>query len=200
MSRSRTIKTVQEIVKPLEFPEREPLRNWLDGQAKLFGLTWLLAHADDGVIWGRFEDGALITAREATDDPYSGPAWRDVTLQQARAFSESAEVLLWREDGETWRARVIRAVREEETPDFREGFDETRLLWGLPEETMALAGERFTRLRHGGIGCAHVAPIAIPAPEGKSTPAASLVVRNYLNASGPARVIASRLAGFAFQE
>ncbi len=197
MSWRRTLIPVREFAEPLKIPNAVVIRTWLEGQAATHGLVWLLAHADDGVIWGRFENGQLLTAREATSDPRSGPIWREITLQQARLFSEHAELLLWREDGDTRRARLIRGAKEEEEPNWIEAYDEKQLLWGLTGQNLT---GTFTRLEHAGIGCAHVPPIKVELKDGKPVRPPCLITRNFLNAKGPARVEASRLAGFAYLE
>lgn len=77
------------------------LFNWLQAQAKVkeHELKYLLAHANDGVIWGRFEtDGALVTQTEPEN---LFPKWKFAkldwsTLQQCRVFGKNAEVMLWK--------------------------------------------------------------------------------------------------------
>jgi len=48
------------------------LFRWMLDRAQEFGLRYLLAHADDGVIWGRVDDENgllnLITARDAASE------------------------------------------------------------------------------------------------------------------------------------
>ncbi len=90
----------------------EALVSWLEEQARALRTPWLLAHADDGVIWGRCDAGGLITSRTALEeggetDPCSPPL-RAVTLQEARLFGPTAELLLWRGEQGGWQARVIR--------------------------------------------------------------------------------------------
>lgn len=88
------------------------LRQWLVALAARFSLTYLLAHAEDGVIWGCFTHGTLITADEqigARPDlrPWRLPRFRLDRLQQCRAFGENAELLLWKgADAHAWSARM----------------------------------------------------------------------------------------------
>jgi len=121
------------------------LFRWMLDRAQEFGLRYLLAHADDGVIWGRVDDENgllnLITARDAASEydrqsrpaePISiyCPALREVTLQQARLFSETAELLIWREDIQTWQARLIQDVCDPTEATWDESYIEPQMLWG----------------------------------------------------------------------
>jgi CRISPR-associated protein (TIGR03984 family) len=85
--------------------------------------TYLLAHADDGVIWGRVQNGQLITSDGAF--PAVSPPLRAVTLQQARLFSPTGEMLIWRTDA-GWRLREI----ADGAGESAEAFDEDVILWG----------------------------------------------------------------------
>ena len=67
---------------------------WLEKQAKDYHFNYLLAHAEDGVIWGKFENDKLKTADIVF--PEDCPKLRLLTLQQCRIFGESGEILLWK--------------------------------------------------------------------------------------------------------
>ena len=54
----------------------------LSAQARSYGLRWLLAHADDGVIWGEFRPDGLHISSDAF--PHISPSLRVETLQQMR--------------------------------------------------------------------------------------------------------------------
>jgi len=56
--------------------------DWIVAQARKFGLRYLLAHADDGVIWGRIDDDGLHISHDIA--PASAAVSRASTLQQAR--------------------------------------------------------------------------------------------------------------------
>lgn len=113
----------------------EALRAWLESQARFHNLTYLLAHADDGVIWGHMTHGPSAVG-SADDEPASAflhaslvmsdtvatpqgepsfPRLRTATLQNCRIFGPMAEVLLWL-DGEEWRARLL---QENESGELR---------------------------------------------------------------------------------
>ena len=54
----------------------ENLISWLEGQAKTYKLKYLLAHADDGVIWGRVDKkGHLRTSYDALHAAKAQEKW-----------------------------------------------------------------------------------------------------------------------------
>ncbi len=61
-----------------------------------YTLKYLLAHAEDGVIWGRLDGEELITSH--TIAPKYSPPLRAVTLQTVRLFAPVGELLVWRDD------------------------------------------------------------------------------------------------------
>lgn len=79
-------------------------------------LLWLLAHCDDGIVWGRIEDRMLRLPHAWRAQVWS-PLPREVTIQQLRIFGKLGELLLWRDEdvrrvkespGESWlRGRLI---------------------------------------------------------------------------------------------
>ena len=157
--------------------------------------AFLLAHTEVGVLWGRVDGGALVTASEAfKGDEKSRPLLRaDLTsalLWQARLFSPKAEVLLWR-DGETWRARAL------DDTGVPEGdiIDEEQMLWGTTAE--ARAGG-FTLLADGREGLRHAVPIDVPQSafgSGNNRRPVRLLVRHHIDydEDGNARIARSRL-------
>ena len=108
-----------EIVKDLgeqQFSCENDLKKWLAG----FQLTYLLAHADDGVIWGRFDDGKLTIANQVFTK-HDFPKLRLLTLQQCRIFGYQGEVLLWKY-GENWQWRFI-------DDSGKDKIEERQILW-----------------------------------------------------------------------
>ncbi len=166
------------------------VRSWLREMAGQYKLNWLLAHADDGVIWGENRADALVTSHEAAPD--TSPPLRTATLQQARLFSISGELLLWRDDDGDWKASLIREARSNERPDYEESIDEWRILWGT-EACPAVNG--FSRLNDGGQGLRHAVPIEIAGVFNESGRPLRLQVRHYVTEDelGFARIAASRL-------
>lgn len=133
-----------------EFLDDKALHNWLNEQAKTHQLNYLLAHADDGVIWGRFDEGQLTTAEQAfRKSEYDFPTLRLLTLQQCRVFGRSGEVLLWRTD-EKWRSRL---VQENDTAEI---IPEHQILWGTQKERES---DGFTLMSDGQQGLRHAVPL-----------------------------------------
>jgi CRISPR-associated protein (TIGR03984 family) len=196
MAWARTIQPYADLADPVSTDGvAENLSGWLTQQAAAYGLTHLLAHADDGVIWGRFDPSGLVTssdAARAAGAEECSPPLREVTLQTARAFSPAAELLLWR-DGAAWLARVIRPAGPGETPDLREAFDEEHLLWGT---TIRPLIHGFVLAEHGRQGLRHAPPIDLPErPYSLAELPLRLRLRHYVGEDelGMARVAVSRL-------
>jgi CRISPR-associated protein (TIGR03984 family) len=183
------------------------LLQWLLDQADKLP-AYLLAHADDGVLWGRIDadkaeqaggaDAAQRTGKrllwnsEVGDESDSADAPRLSldTLHTLRLFHESYELLLWR-SASGWRARRIVDVCPSAdggpAPTWTESLDEPQMLWGTEGQS---ADHGFTKLTHGAEGLVHFVPIACqPA---KQRPV-WLVVRHYVNDAPLARIVASRL-------
>ncbi|MDA8333968.1 MAG: CRISPR-associated protein Csx19 [Peptococcaceae bacterium] len=156
------------------------LINQLTQESVKHGLKWLLAHADDGVIWGEMRGERLWVS--STVFPGVSPPLRPVTLRQARFFSPHGELLLWRAS-RRWQARLCRET-DGEIPDC---YDESHLLWG---DYIMDRRDGFALLRDGQEGLRHSPPVA---EEG--IPPFCLTVRHYFDydADGQAFVAFSRL-------
>jgi CRISPR-associated protein (TIGR03984 family) len=144
----------------------------------------LLAHADDGVIWGRVADDGL------TFPPPSllrQAAFRDLTLQKARLFNEQEELFLWRIGEKQWRARRI----TDGQGDAIRYYDEPQVLWGTQVEA---SEDGFSRLAEGIQGLRHAPPVSLPVENWDRT-RLYLGVRHYLERGeeGELRVKMSRL-------
>lgn len=186
--------------------EEFDLQTWLEGKAKAHSLRWLLAHADDGVIWGKVDaGGALHTSHGAAKGNAIAetvcPPLRLATLQQARLFGDNAELLVWRDGDNALRARLIVDLKEGDAtdgqpaglPDWMMAFDEPQLLWGT--RGIALAPD-FTLLEDGAQGLRH----AVPLPSGSLNLPAQIDVRHYLAQEDFARVVVSRLVDLKWKE
>lgn len=168
---------------PVDFGEN--LQQWLVEKASKYNLRWLLAHADDGVSWGRLAEGQLLVASDPAK-PYA-PALRAATLQQLRLFGPTGELYLWR-GADGWYGRLLdgRADATQET------FTTQYLLWGDQEEARA---NGFVWLADGQEGLRHAPPL----PPDKAFQAGqhylALQVRHYVayDEDGQAYVAASRL-------
>jgi CRISPR-associated protein (TIGR03984 family) len=194
--RKRSLRSCPAVGLPVSVPETVgDVGAWLQEQAAAHRLTLLLAHADDGVIWGRVEDGRLLTSHGAAQGHPEAvracPPLRAETLQQARLFADHAELLLWRADASSWRCRLIRDICAGERGQWEEGFDEAQILWGTHGFPLA---QDFTLLRDGAQGLRHAVPVPLPlsGPHYEATPP-RLWVRHYLGPDDCACIVASRL-------
>jgi CRISPR-associated protein (TIGR03984 family) len=173
----------QEIAMGAEFNANP--RQWLADRMNE-GMPWLLAHADDGVIWGRRDpDGQLVLSGDVFEHPAIAIALRPQTLQRARVFGSGGELLAWR-TGNGFAARLIQDGPEL-PPDT---LCEKHLLWALGRPGETRAG--FTLLTEGQRGLCHAPPV-IPIRDKRP----ALVVWHYVNydAEGQAYIALSRLAG-----
>ena len=160
----------------------EALKSWLVKQAEGQENCWLLAHADDGVIWGYVNGVSLALSGDAF---YVSPPFNPSTLQQARLFWDSGEILIWRGVHGLVGRKIIEGQGEEV-----EFFDTKPLLWGTEVESTS---GNFVLLGEGEQGLRHAPPLVIAGNQG---PEARLVVRNYLSYeedSGQAYVSLNRL-------
>jgi CRISPR-associated protein (TIGR03984 family) len=167
--------------------------DWLKQQAKDGDV--LLAHQDDGVVWGKArEDRDWVTSDAVLS---TSPALEGDRLWSARLFNAQHEILLWRDGDGNWRAREIADEMGEGEPDFTEWYDEPQLLWGDNGKHKKVVGDvTFAVLEEGAQGLRHAPPIELPFDAhgslGSST-RACVLVRHYLAKEDVARVIASRL-------
>ncbi len=163
----------------IQFSNNEDLKKWLTE----YNLTYLLAHADDGIIWGYFKDGELVTS----GDVFSQCAkLRLSTLQQCRVFGEKAEVMLWKV-GQNWKARL---VKDDNKPECLP--DEHQILWGTQVDKES---NEFTLVSDGSQGLRHAVPLTGITFKAKDSRPLRLQVRHYIeyDESGVARIYLSRL-------
>ncbi len=92
---------------------------WLESQLNA-ERPFLLAFADDGVIWGKKMDGRLVTSHEI--DRSISPALLGETLQQAFVFGEKDEVRLFKDEAGQWKSLHI--------VDGATVIVESQILWG----------------------------------------------------------------------
>jgi len=126
-------------------------KEWLSDWAKKHALTTLLAHADDGVIWGRMDGGQLSLSGKAFPDV--SPSLRAITLRQVRLFGPNVELLVWRDGDGAWHGRLL----DDRGMDAQGWcFDESQLQWGdHPEDERS----GFTLVADGQEGLRHAAPM-----------------------------------------
>lgn len=192
----REIKPVACLIQPVDSSDfaANPI-TWFEKQPSVGDEVWLLAHADDGVLWGQLRDGQLVTCDKAF--PQVSPRLRAVTLQQARLFGQNAEVRIWR-DRDTFRACRL----EDQASDQVEAFDETHMLWGTRAEERSGG---FTLVTDGRQGLRHAVPLQVPdvafgAGRGSRRPL-RLILRHYLtyDEDGQARIALSRLVALRIE-
>jgi CRISPR-associated protein (TIGR03984 family) len=170
------------------------LKNWLKAkaQAKEYKLQYLLAHADDGIIWGEFrgDDCKLVTSGDDCVFPQLAKL-RLCTLQQCRIFGEKGEVMLWKV-GQNWKARLI---KDEHLSEY-DYIAEEQILWGTQSEGQPK--KNFTLVSDGSQGLKHAVPlinIRFNNEQKNLYRPIRLVVHHYIDYddSGVARIYLSRL-------
>ncbi|MGB3510610.1 MAG: CRISPR-associated protein Csx19 [Microcoleaceae cyanobacterium] len=159
---------------------------WIEKQAKQYELNYLLAHAEDGIIWGNFENSELITSNQAFPNK-NLPELRLETLQQCRIFGEKGEVLLWQTD-RGWYARLI---QDNSNFDY---IPEEQILWG----TKGKEQNGFTFLSDGSQGLKHAIPLTGITFENEKKNLyrpLRLLIHHYIDYddSGIAKILLSRL-------
>jgi len=193
----REIKPSPAVVEPIAVGDIGDVGEWLQTQASRYRLQWLLAHADDGVIWGKInETGQLITA--ATVAPEVSPPLRPETVQQAQLFAEYGELLLWRDGDNEWHARLIRQPADDEPPTFTHAIDEPQILWGTDPKRL---GSGFTLMSDGAQGLRHAVPLVVSGKYSEENRPLRLLVRHYLkdDENGFTRISASRLVALKLE-
>jgi CRISPR-associated protein (TIGR03984 family) len=190
----RKIKTGGYQVTSITTADLADVATWLLAQAKKHNLTTLLAHADDGVIWGRVsEDNALLTSHAVFGEPPS-PELRLETLQQARLFGAQAELLLWR-TAKGWQARLAKNAPQ------GEHYDQSQMLWG---DGRVKVKQGFTLVEEGREGLRHAPPVEVPKAEfADDRRPLRLWVRHYLATdpeTGVVDVALSRLVKVDYEE
>ena len=154
--------------------------------SRLGSQAFLLAFADDGVIWGRVEDGTLPLSSQAF--PQISPPLRRSTIQHLHIFNQNqGEIRLWRDKN------TLRAVHITDHPASNpDAMDESYILWG----TRAVATkDGFTLVEEGLRGFRHAVPIQIDSPYFKNGHPLRLEVRHYLayDETGSATIALTRL-------
>lgn len=178
---------------------------WLGKEAQ-DGMA-LLAHADDGVIWGKVMGEKIVFP---DIDNFSQAELRPITLQMARLFNEETEIFLWRTGEGVWQARRVtdlEAGSQARDKRFPWAFDEQQVLWGMG--IIGFDGE-FSLAADGEEGLHHAPPVR--QPEGlfderserlRGERKLRLTVRQYLTEdeqTGWLRIGMSRLVSVGMEE
>ncbi len=162
-------------------------REWLTARAREIGATYFWGYAENGALWGRFDDAGLKLSGDVFQEFQI--ALTPTTLQQARVFGANGELFLWRA-GNEWRACVIRDLQGEQDCIPRRYW-----LWGTPhtdENTKQIvAQDGFTLFVEGAQGMRHTPPRA----DFQVNQRAALQVKHYVayDEEGQAYVAVSRL-------
>lgn len=174
---------------PPSLPQNDDLKGWAEAHLNE-DHPYLLAFADDGVIWGKLAQNALVTSN-AIDDEISPILHKD-TLQQASVFGKESEIRLFKTEDRKW--KVI------EITDTADIIKESQILWG--SRALESDGE-FTQVfdaRQQGLD--HIVPLNIENsvldPDEGGTQCIRLDVHHFVgynDKTGEARIVASRLAG-----
>lgn len=166
-------------------------RAWL-AQKMTDDMPLLLAHADDGVIWGkRQSDGSLKLSGDIFKDEKKYPSiavpLSAQTLQQARIFGPAGEILLWRSGNGFAARRIVEGA----APLHDTLPDEWHILWGEPDFRECRGG--FCLFVEGQQGLQHALPVDQNPPPANQR--ARLCVRHYLeyDEEGQAYIAMSRL-------
>lgn len=189
---------------PPDFLDNHGLRDWLERQAKKHNLRYLLAHAEDGVIWGRFDENGLKTSGDVLFDKctkFHPAKLRSQTLQQCRIFGDKCEVMLWK-ISKDWKCR---SIDDTNNPERERLPDEHQILWGTKVEQEK---DGFTLVADGQEGLKHAVPlINIPFDQSKENKSLyrplRLTVRHYLDEdpdTGVVRVYLSRIVDLTTKE
>ncbi|MBI3950567.1 MAG: TIGR03984 family CRISPR-associated protein [Acidobacteria bacterium] len=186
----REINSYPAVFEPITVGNIGDVKDWLQTQAAQYKLKWVLAHADDGVIWGKVDNGQLITS-DAVASQVSPPL-RLETLQTARLFALHAELLVWRDGDNQWHARLIRDAKNGEKVIWEGAVDESQVLWGTDTQSLA---HGFTLMTDGAQGLRHAVPLEAKGKFDEQSRPLRLWVRHYLDEddNGFARIVASRL-------
>lgn len=170
---------------------------WIARQVTGSKDQFLLAYADDGVIWGKWLNGKLLTSDKVgqsnPDSQNISPPLRGETLQQAFIFSQAGEIRLFRNELGEWRACRIDDSAVEES----ESIDEYQLLWGN-KTVKAFPQDGFTHLQDKTQqGLDQIIPVDFTFDEKQPDLRPRLLVRHFIDydkESGEARIWLSRLA------
>lgn len=157
----------------------------MNGQVSSGNYKYLLAHADDGVIWG-YVDGSALKLSGA-EFPHISPQLRPETLWEARLFGETAEWHVWKSEN-SWHSCVI----TDGAGESGRAFDERYILWGTDEAESSK--NKFYPVQEADLGIVHTPPIKMT-----DRHAIKLSVRHYVayDDGGAAYVKISRLTNLS---
>jgi CRISPR-associated protein (TIGR03984 family) len=167
---SRKISTIQYIPPQPGEVKGNPV-DAIEQQAQTGAYQYLLAYADDGLVWGAIDKNKVLTrSSDKGAFPEISPKLHPETLWEARLFGKDAEWCLWKTD-EGWHSREIADTGKE----CIEAFDEDYILWGTNVgEQESKSG--FYLTEEIGQGIRHTPPKPLTGRH-----SLKLKVRHYLN-------------------
>jgi CRISPR-associated protein (TIGR03984 family) len=165
----------------------EPVQNPLEGlEARAVNgkFEYLLAHLDDGVVWGSVKNQSLKLS--------TPPELRIETLWEVRLFGETSEWHAWRVEDQWFACTVADDVDQS---NEMKAFDEKYILWGTDLVEGETSEEGFYPVQEADLGIMHAPPIKMK--NGRHT--LKLSVRHYLDhdETGSVFVKLSRLMGLS---
>lgn len=187
--------TITQVTEPIN--ENTDLKSWFMKQQELIGEpSWLIAYADNGVVWGEAKEGLLTTAFDVfnAESPGVFPQLQVVTLQSARFFGEKAEIQVYRKDG------LLKAVliRENGNDIHEHSFTRSYMLWG---NNLKKQKDGWSWLYDGQLGIEQAIPLDFPATfTGRPFWIEIRYYFQYEKDHGQARVAANRLVTLKYGE
>jgi CRISPR-associated protein (TIGR03984 family) len=143
---------------------------------------YLLAHLDDGVVWGYVKDNKSLKVS-------SPPELRLETLWELRLFGAKSEWHAWRVENQ-WFACMV----TDDEGGTMKAFDEQYILWGTGPVEGETPEDGFYPVREADLGVMHAPPIKM-----NERHKLKISVRHYLghDETGSAYVKLSRLMGLS---
>jgi len=201
MTHKRTIVTVAEYMTVDKWSD-VLTHAALEKEAQSIQAQWLLAHADDGLFWGRITKGRLIVPEViedvATADPIM-PEYKfdiaklnETTLQQLWLFGPVSEAFLWRSEHGWQIRRITNQQRPDGSTSLTQAINEDYLLYGTQSEKTK---QGFTVVRDGQQGLRYAFPDVLTLDTKETERRLKLKVRHYLSTTddGFVSIGASRL-------
>jgi CRISPR-associated protein (TIGR03984 family) len=192
---------LDEYVKPLDASADDAkVVEWITEQMQKED-RFLLAHADDGVIWGKSKDGEFQTGRKAAQhsawSANISPELDGITLQQAFLFNAKNEIRLFRDELGNWQARQISSI-EQDGKLSDDMIEESQILWGNDyHKDFPIQLDGFTHVRDKTQeGLDQILPIEINKDEIQARKCARLKLHHFVvcdEETGEARIGLSRL-------
>ena len=118
------------ITYPTKNSGEQSIKAWIEQQVKDSDIQYLLAHCEDGIVWGTFNQaGTLITSfdiAKACPQPKLPPfaQLRPETLWMVRLFGPTNEIRLWKAD-DIWHAVCVKDADDPEAC-----IEEQQFVWG----------------------------------------------------------------------